>query len=99
MRLAKLLTSMKDDNGRVLIAGFYDDVTPLGVEEKRALAEMPATDAELMRELGLAETEGAGRKIAELINQPSLNVDGLSSEDVGRQARQVVRTEGEATHE
>ena len=97
MRLARLLASMKDDDGRVLIAGFYDDVAPLGAAEKRALAEMPATDAELMRELGLAATEGAGRKLAELINEPSLNVDGLRSEDVGGNARTVIPAEATAT--
>lgn len=97
MRLAKLLASMKDDNGRVLIAGFYDDVVPLGAAEKRALAEMPATDAELMRELGLAATEGGGRRLAELINEPSLNVDGLRSEDIGRNARTVIPAEATAT--
>src|SRR5918911_506632 len=90
MRLAKLLASMKDDRGRVLVAGFYDDVVALGAEEKRALAEM-------MRELGLVETEGAGRKLAELINEPSLNVDGLRSEDVGRNARTVIPAEATAT--
>lgn len=97
MRLAGLLASMKDDHGRVLIAGFYDDVVPLGAAEKRALAEMPATDAELMRELGLAATDGAGRSLAELINEPSLNVDGLRSEDVGRNARTVIPAEATAT--
>jgi len=97
MQLARLLATMKDDNGRVLIAGFYDDVVPLGAAEKRALAEMPATDAELMRELGLAATEGAGRSLAELINEPSLNVDGLRSEDVGRNARTVIPAEATAT--
>jgi acetylornithine deacetylase/succinyl-diaminopimelate desuccinylase-like protein len=97
MRLARLLASMKDDQGRVLIAGFYDDVAPLGAAERRALAEMPATDAELMRELGLAATDGAGRSLAELINEPSLNVDGLRSEDVGRNARTVIPAEATAT--
>ncbi|MFL6213714.1 MAG: M20/M25/M40 family metallo-hydrolase [Blastocatellia bacterium] len=97
MRLARLLASMKDDKGRVLVAGFYDDVAPLGAVERRALAEMPATDAELMRELGLVETEGAGRSLAELINEPSLNVDGLRSEDVGRNARTIIPAEATAT--
>lgn len=97
MRLAKLLASMKDDSGRVLVEGFYDDVVPLGAEEKRALAEMPATDADLMRELGLAATEGAGRQLAELINEPSLNIDGIRSEDVGVQARTIIPSEATAT--
>jgi acetylornithine deacetylase/succinyl-diaminopimelate desuccinylase-like protein len=36
MMLARLLTSMKDDNGRVLIDRFYDAVEPLGASEDTA---------------------------------------------------------------
>jgi acetylornithine deacetylase/succinyl-diaminopimelate desuccinylase-like protein len=97
MRLAKLLAGMKDDSGRVLIEGFYADAVPLGEEEKRALKEMPATDPELMRELGLAATDGAGRALVELINEPSLNIDGLRSEDVGRNSRTIIPSEAAAT--
>lgn len=97
MRLAKLLAGMKDDSGRVLIGGFYSDVEPLGAEEKQALQDMPATDAELMRELGLAATDGAGRTLVELINEPSLNIDGLRSEDVGSNSRTVIPSEATAT--
>lgn len=96
MRLARLLASMKDDSGRVLIDGFYDDVEPLGDEEKKALLEMPATDRELMREYGLASTEGAGRSLAELINEPALNIDGLRSEHVGAEARTIIPSEATA---
>jgi hypothetical protein len=35
MMLVKLLASMKDDNGRVTIKGFYDDVIPLTAVEKK----------------------------------------------------------------
>ncbi|HWP44306.1 MAG TPA: M20/M25/M40 family metallo-hydrolase [Blastocatellia bacterium] len=97
LRLAKLLASMKDNSGRVLIEGFYDDVEPLGGEEKRAISEMPHNDAELMREFGLAATEGGGRKLAELLNEPSLNIDGIRSEYVGSQARTIIPSEATAT--
>ncbi|HEX5736229.1 MAG TPA: M20/M25/M40 family metallo-hydrolase [Blastocatellia bacterium] len=97
MRLARLLASMKDDKGRVLIEGFYSDVVPLGEEEKKALSDMPANDAELMRELGLATTDGGGRTLAELINEPSLNIDGLRSEYVGSEARTIIPAEATAT--
>ena len=97
MRLAKLLASMKDDSGRVLIEGFYDGAEPLGAEEMKALREMPATDGELMREYGLGATDGAGRSLAELINEPSLNIDGLRSEDVGPQSRTIIPAEATAT--
>jgi acetylornithine deacetylase/succinyl-diaminopimelate desuccinylase-like protein len=97
MRLAKLLAGMKDDSGRVLIEGFYDGASPLGEEERKALREMPATDSELMREYGLAATDGAGRPLADLINEPSLNIDGLRSEDVGGQSRTIIPAEATAT--
>ncbi len=74
MALSRLLAAMKDEDGRVLIAGFYDDVTPLGEAEKKALAAMPENDPDLERELGIAKPEGAGKKLVELIMEPSLNV-------------------------
>jgi acetylornithine deacetylase/succinyl-diaminopimelate desuccinylase-like protein len=37
--LVKLLASMKDDNGKVLIKGFYDDVVPFTDLEKKLWLE------------------------------------------------------------
>jgi len=92
MILARLLASMKDDTGRVTIAGWYDGVEPLGDAERRAIAEAPAYDDELRSQLGLARTEGNGKSLLELINQPSLNINGISSGDVGTLARNVIPT-------
>ena len=92
MTLARLLASMKDDNGRVTIAGWYDGVEPLGEAERRAIADAPPYDNELRSELGLARTEGDGKSLMELINQPSLNINGFSSGDVGALARNVIPT-------
>ncbi|MBI3405791.1 MAG: M20/M25/M40 family metallo-hydrolase [Acidobacteria bacterium] len=97
MRLAQLLASMKDENGRVLVAGFYDDVTPLSEREKRALAEMPANDADLMRELGLAGVDGGGKKLVELLNEPSLNIRGINSAFVGAGSQNIVPTQATAS--
>jgi acetylornithine deacetylase/succinyl-diaminopimelate desuccinylase-like protein len=92
MVLARLLSSMKDDAGRVTIAGWYDEVEPLGEAERRAIAEAPAYDNELKSQLGLARTEGNGKSLLELITQPSLNINGISSGDVGDLARNVIPT-------
>ncbi len=93
MRLAQLLASMKADDGRVLIAGFYDDVTPLSDREKRAVAEMPNNDAELKRELLLGSTDGNGKRLVEMINVPSLNIRGIRAGYVGAQAQNLVPSE------
>lgn len=99
MELSRLLASMKDADGRVLIDSYYDDVTPLSAVEKKALAEMPDNDADLERELGIAKPEGGGKKLVELIMEPSLNVRGLRSAYVGSQAQNVVPEKAEASLE
>ncbi len=96
MLLARLLATMKDDNGHVTIDGWYDGVEPLGEAERRAIAEAPAYDDELRTQLGLARTEGNGKSLMELINQPSLNINGFSSGDVGALARNVIPTTASA---
>jgi len=97
LELSRLLASMKDADGRVLIDGYYDDVTPLGREEQQALAQMPVNDADLERELGIAKPEGGGKKLVELIQQPSLNIRGLRSAYVGEQSQNVVPDRAEAS--
>ncbi|MGH9732030.1 MAG: M20/M25/M40 family metallo-hydrolase, partial [Candidatus Acidiferrales bacterium] len=96
MTLVRLLTSMKDDSGRVTISGWYDGVEPLGDAERKAIADAPAYDDELKAQLGLARTEGNGKSLMELINQPSLNINGISSGDVGALARNVIPTTASA---
>ena len=97
MELARLLAAMKDENGRVKIPGYYDDVTPLGGAETKALSEMPNSDAELQKELGIAKPEGGGKKLVELLMEPSLNIRGIRSAYVGEQAQNVVPDRAEAS--
>jgi acetylornithine deacetylase/succinyl-diaminopimelate desuccinylase-like protein len=94
--LARLLASMKDDDGRVTIDGWYSDVEPLGEAERRAIADAPKYDEELKTQLGIRRTEGAGKSLMEMINIPSLNINGFSSGDVGALARNVIPTSASA---
>jgi acetylornithine deacetylase/succinyl-diaminopimelate desuccinylase-like protein len=88
--LANLLATMKDDEGTVHIEGFYDTVEPLGEAEMEALRKLPRYDQELMRELGLARTEGGGQTLPERLQLPSLTVRGLSSGNTGPYTRNVI---------
>ena len=90
MMLSQLLASMKADDGRVLIEHFYDGIEPLGDIEKSAIAGAPDYDATLQQELWLGHTDGGGKKLLELLNQPSLNLRGISSGHVGAQASNVI---------
>jgi acetylornithine deacetylase/succinyl-diaminopimelate desuccinylase-like protein len=97
MALARLLASMKDDDGRVLIEHFYEGIEPLSDTEKRAIAEAPDVDRDLMKELALGRTEGGGRKLVELINEPSLNIRGMASARTADKASNVIPATATAT--
>jgi acetylornithine deacetylase/succinyl-diaminopimelate desuccinylase-like protein len=97
MMLARLLASMKEDDGRVTIKNFYDGIAPLSDTERRAVAEAPDVDRELMQELALGRTEGGGKKLVELLNLPSLNVRGMSSARTGAGASNVIPSTATAT--
>ena len=92
MMLAKLLASMKDENGRVTVKGFYDDVQPLSAAEKKALADVPSVDQQMKQELGIKSEEMRGKSLSESINLPSLNINGMQSGNVGKQASNQIPT-------
>lgn len=89
LRLAKLLASMKDDQGRVLVPGWYDDGVPLGPTEKQAIAAASEYDATLKQQLGLGATE-TDLPLNEAIALPSLNINGMRSGNVGDQATNMI---------
>jgi len=90
MMLAQLLAGMKDQEGNVLIPHFYDGISPLGTLEEQAIAEAPVNDAALRQELGLGHVDGGGRKLLELLNLPSLNINGMAAANVGARANNVI---------
>ena len=90
MMLAQLLGGMEDANGHVLIPHYYDGVAPLTPLEKQAIAGAPDNAAMLMREFGLGRTNGSGKSLLELLNEPTLNIDGFASARVGAKANNVV---------
>lgn len=97
MTLVRLLASMKDESGRVLIKGWYDDVAPLDAVARKAIRESPMFDDTLRTQLGFRRPDGGGQSLAELINLPSLNINGVSSAEVGPGARNVIPTTASAT--
>jgi acetylornithine deacetylase/succinyl-diaminopimelate desuccinylase-like protein len=97
LRLARLLASMKDEDGRVTIAGWYDGIVALGADEKKALAAAPDDESGLLRDLGLTASEMKGVSLPESINLPSLNINGIRAADVGAQARNVIPVDARAT--
>jgi acetylornithine deacetylase/succinyl-diaminopimelate desuccinylase-like protein len=97
MQLARLLVSMRDDTGRILIDGYYDDVVPLGEPERDAIANMPDTTETLKDELSVHTPEGDGQRLEALISEPALNVRGINAGGVGEKGRNVIVTSATAS--
>ncbi len=95
--LARLLSSLRDPQGRILVPGYYDDVRAITPSERRALALVPEAEPELRQTLGLAHNEGSGRPLVELVMLPALNIRGLRSGSVGATARNAIPTEAAAS--
>ncbi len=88
--LVRLLASLKDGRGRVLVPGFYDGLEPLAPEERAMLAAVPDDEAALKKLFGIAETEQPGLSLQEAVQMPSLNIRGLSSAFVGENSRTII---------
>jgi acetylornithine deacetylase/succinyl-diaminopimelate desuccinylase-like protein len=87
MRLSRLLASMKDDTGRVLIKDFYRDVRPLTATERAALDAAPNVEALLQRDFGVARPERPDQRLEAKLNEPTLSVLELSTSGIpGRSA-------------
>ena len=95
--IANLIASMRDDDGRIRIVHFYDDVRPISASEKKAIRAIPPVDVELRRSLGLAHTEAKDAPLAERIMLPALNVRGIQVGAVGNQAANVISSEARAS--
>ncbi|HSJ97591.1 MAG TPA: M20/M25/M40 family metallo-hydrolase, partial [Myxococcota bacterium] len=90
LRLARLLASMKDEAGRVQVAGFYDGIQPLTAEERALLAAVPDDGERMLRAFGVAQPEVQGRGLQESLQVPTLNIRGLASAHVGEGARTII---------
>jgi acetylornithine deacetylase/succinyl-diaminopimelate desuccinylase-like protein len=95
IRLAQLLASMKDADGRVLVAGYYDGVH-LSAADRRLLADTPDDEAALRKRIGIAQADKVGATYQEALQYPSLNVRGMASASVGAKASNIVPSEAVA---
>lgn len=88
-RLATLLASMKGDDGRVTVAGYYDRVQ-LDDADRRIMAAVPDDEDAMLKRLGIAEPDKVGANYQEAMQYPSLNVRGMASAEVGDKVATIV---------
>lgn len=88
-RLFHLLGSMKDENGKVLINGYYDGIE-LDEMTQEVLRSVPDDIASLHDRLAIHSPEAVGAFYQESLQYPSLNIRGIASGWVGEKARTIV---------
>lgn len=94
--LARLVAALHDEDRRVAVPGFYDDVAPLTDDEQQSLAALPVDEAEWLRTAGVHRTEGeAGRSLLERTwTRPTCDVVGISVGYAGEGIKTIVPAVG-----
>ena len=81
LALTQILATLKSADGKIAVAGFYDDVLPLSQEDRQAIARVPYDEAEYLAETGapavFVEPDYTTRE--GLWARPTLDVNGLTS--------------------
>ncbi len=90
--LAKLISSLHDENNRITIEGFYNDVMEVSKEEREEMAKAPFDNEEYKKALDLKELWGEnGYTTLERIGiRPTLDVNGIWGGYIGEGAKTVI---------
>lgn len=90
--LCQMIASLHDENNRVTIPGFYDNVQELSAEERAAMAQAPFDLAAYKGALDLPEVHGEANYTTPERNsiRPTLDVNGIWGGYTGEGAKTVI---------
>ena len=90
--LCEMISSMKDENNRITIPGFYDNVIELSKNEREQMAQAPFSLDEYKSALQLNDIHGeAGYSTMERTGiRPTLDVNGIWGGYIGEGAKTVI---------
>lgn len=92
MALCQLLAKLRDDEGRVAIPGFYDDVEALSPYEREQFARLPLTEEQYRQLTGVSQLFGEKGYTAfeQRSARPTLEINGLTSGYQGEGSKTIV---------
>lgn len=90
--LCDMIASMHDEQGRITIPGFYDDVVELSAAERAKMNEAPFDLEHYKKDLGIGDIQGeAGYTTLERVSiRPTLDVNGIWGGYTGKGAKTVL---------
>jgi acetylornithine deacetylase/succinyl-diaminopimelate desuccinylase-like protein len=92
MALARILATMHDANGKILIDGFYDDVLPFPPAVIDGMRKLPFDEEHFRQEVGAPSLGGEPQftVLEKLWTRPTCEVNGLLSGYTGEGAKTVL---------
>ena len=96
--LARLIAALHDTTGRVAVPGFYDQVTPVGPDERAGWRTIPGADQGILDATGapaLAGEEGF-TTLERLWSRPTAEVNGITAGYQGPGTKTVLPSEASA---
>jgi len=96
--LSKMIASLTDENNRITIPGFYDNVVELSDEERIKIASSPFSEKKFKEELEVDALAGeAGYTALEQLGiRPTLDVNGIWGGYTGEGAKTVLPSKAHA---
>jgi acetylornithine deacetylase/succinyl-diaminopimelate desuccinylase-like protein len=91
-RLHRALATLKDEQERILIEGFYDRVQPPSTRDLELLAALPDEEAWFREHYGVAAFVGGrtGAALAAAVFEPTCNIAGLTAGYQGPGSKTVI---------
>ncbi len=87
--LARILGTMKTQDGRVAITGFYDGIR-IPTPARGYLDDVPDDEPAIRAKIGFSRPDAVGDSLQLALQYPSLNIRGLRAGWVGKQARTII---------
>jgi succinyl-diaminopimelate desuccinylase len=96
--LTKILAALRDEDGRVTIPGFYDDVVAPTDREREQFRELAFSEPEFMRKIGVEAVTGEKgySTLERRWVRPTFDINGLTSGYQGEGAKTVLPAKASA---
>lgn len=96
--LCEMIASLKDEDQRITVEGFYDDVVELSEAERAEMAKAPFDIERFKKSIGINDVEGeTGYRVPERTSiRPTLDVNGIWGGYIGEGAKTVIASKAYA---
>lgn len=94
IEMCRLVASLHDDDGKIAIKGYYDEVSPVNEAQRQAMQKLKFTEEWYISEIGVPPTGGErGLLWAERKGlRPTVEVNGLYSGHLGEGDKTIIPT-------